>query len=84
MTRDQREGTSVLSLEMCAESNCGFPQWTSERRGKVIVHSVFCAEHANVPLFDMPIEWKPLARRSHSFRSEVERQRLERDVGQHH
>jgi hypothetical protein len=76
---DEREGaTSAPSLETCADSGCGLPPWTSERRGKLIVHSALCYGHANVPLFDMPTEWTPPAR-SHSFRAEVQRQRLERD-----
>jgi hypothetical protein len=78
---NEREGTSVPSLKTCAEDGCGRVQWTSEKRGKRFVYSIYCYEHANVPLVDVPAEpVKPRGRRSpaKTFRAEVARRRLER------
>jgi hypothetical protein len=49
------EGASAPSLPMCRQ--CGRrPQWTVNHRGQIVVVSEFCSEHANIPMFDLPVE----------------------------
>jgi hypothetical protein len=81
---NEKEGASAPSFKMCAEDGCGRLQWTTEKRGRRFVHSDFCYECANVPMFDVPAEpgrtSKPTRRSPAAvFRKEVERQRLARE-----
>jgi hypothetical protein len=68
---------------MCAEPDCNRPCWASEKRGRLVVHSVYCKAHSHIALFDVPTESVPqrVGRQSAAavFRAEVERQRLARE-----
>jgi hypothetical protein len=68
---------------MCAEPDCERPCWASEKRGRLVVHSIYCKEHSHIVLFDVPAEsvLQRVGRRSAAevFRAEVGRQRLARE-----
>jgi hypothetical protein len=38
---------------VCADPNCDRPCWASEKRGRLIVHSVYCKQHSHIALFDV-------------------------------
>jgi hypothetical protein len=76
--------------DRCAECECDAPRWSTTKRGKRVVHSACCYEHAQLPMFDVPparrpAKPKPVKRLRNdkgeplsAFASEVRRQRLER------
>jgi hypothetical protein len=68
---------------VCAERDCDRPCWASEKRGHLIVHSIYCKVHSHIAMFDVPAESVPqrVGRRSAAavFRAEVGRQRLARE-----
>jgi len=79
------DGRQPSSPSTCAEDDCVRPRWASEKHGKRVVHSVYCYEHANVPLVDVPAEPKVKAQSwprydgLSTFHSEVRRQREQRE-----
>jgi hypothetical protein len=82
MARNKGGGASAPSLSVCAERDCRRVQWVTKSRGKIVALSDLCVEHANVPMFDVPVERvKPRGRCSPAtvFRAEVARRRLARE-----